>query len=338
MIVGTINNFCLESSYSSSAKALGYEVLSFDPDQEIKKHIKLGKMGRMIYDFLNVEVWARKMNRELIVKVKRETPDVLLVTGGSKIFYGTLSTIKVILPSCKLVWIWPDTPMNLNSNVLDCSRLFDVSATYSKSTLPVYKTLGFNNVHWIPLAGDLFMHLNEVNQDDVFKCDISFVGMWRPEREKYLKIINDNFGHLNIEIYGNYWERNCQDKQLLKKWKGSGFYAKALSDHFKTCRININIIDDTNYPAANMRFFEIPTSGGLQVCSSCPEFEEEFVDKRDVVYFNNEGELIEKIKWILEHSDEAHEIRMSAQSKIKETHNYTKRLQNIIQLLNATQS
>jgi spore maturation protein CgeB len=333
-IVGTINNFCLETSYSSAASSLGYQVVRFDPSYELSKYVKLGRLGHIANSFLGVEVWSKKMNRELIIKVKEARPEVLMIIGGTKIYYGTITTIKAILPACKVVWVWPDTPLNLTVNNFTSASVVDLSATYSNATLSAFQSLGFKNVHWVPLAGDLSMHWKEANQGNGFNCDISFVGMWRPEREKIMKIINEHFGHLKIEIHGSYWKRNCGDKQLLKKWKGNGFFAQALSTHFNSSRINVNIIDDTNYPAANMRFFEIPTSGGLQLCSTCPEFESEFLDKKNIVYFENEDALVTKINWIMNNSQEAIEIRKSSQLKIKQTHNYTQRLQTILSLIN----
>jgi hypothetical protein len=334
LIVGTINSFCLETSYSSAAIALGYEVTRFDPSLEVTKHIKLGKVGRAIHSFLNVDAWIRKMNRELVVKIKNERPDVILLIGAGKIYFGTVATIKVILPTAKIAWIWPDTPMNLTTNNLSYGSLLDLTATYSKDTVPIFRSLGFKNVHWIPLAGDLALHSNDVPKSESFECDISFVGMWRPERERIMKVINDHFGNLKFEIHGVYWKRNCTDKKLLKKWKSEGFYAKELSHHFNKSRININIIDDTNYPAANMRFFEIPTSGGLQLCSACPELESEFKDKVDILYYSNEQDLIDKINWIMDNTKLVDQIRYSAQLKIKESHNYVSRLSKIISLLN----
>lgn len=333
LIIGTNNEFCLETSYATAAAKAGMEVVRFDPGKEITKYIRLGKLGKYMYDFLHVDAWARKMNRELIIKVKLQKPEILLVVGAGKIYYGTLATLKVIFPKIKILWIWPDTPMNLNSEILHCGKLFDVSATYSKTSILAFKALGFPNVHWIPLAGDTSMHGCELNKSDNFRCDVSFVGMWRPEREHFMKVILDNFSNLNMELYGNYWQRNCTDNNLLKKWKGKGFYAGNLADHFNHCRININIIDETNYPAANMRFFEIPTSGGLQLSSACPEFEDVFIDKTDILYFRDETELIEKMNWILSNKEAVSIIRQEAQQKVKDAHNYDCRLQDLLGIL-----
>jgi spore maturation protein CgeB len=332
--VGTINNFCLETSYANAGKALGHEIFKFDPNQESKKYIRLGKFGQKIHDFIFVEVWTRKMNRELIIFAKEKQPDIIFIFGGSKILYGSLITIQLILPSCKIAWVWPDTPMNLNHENLNNASLFDLSATYSSASVEPFRKMGFVNVHWVPLAGDKFLHWMNARQEDEFDCDISFVGMWRPERERIMNVINEHFGHLKIEIHGNYWQRNCSDKNLLKKWKGNGFYAKDLAAHFNRSRININVIDDTNFPAANMRFFEIPTSGGLQIASPCPEFANEFVDKKSVIYFENETDIVDKIKWVLSNKEAAHQIRISAQALINSKHNYTLRLSSMLSLLN----
>ncbi len=334
MIVGAVNNFALETSYASAAKNLNCDVVRFDPQKEILKYIEFGKIGKLLDDFLPVVAWSKKMNRDLIIKVKEEKPGLILLVGGSKILYGTLITIKVIHPACKLAWVWPDTPANLNANNLSYAKVVDLSAIYSKSTIEIFRALGFENPLWLPLAGDLTLHWNELNTSDDFDCDISFVGMWRPEREKVLKVIIQKFDRLKIEIIGKYWKRNCVDKGLLSKWKGEALFANDLANYFNRSRINLNIIDDTNYPAANMRFFEIPTAGGLQLCSSCPEFRDEFVDKRDVLYFENEDQLIEKTNWILTHKNEVGEIRKAAQQKIKNSHNYSLRLESIMNALN----
>ena len=49
--------------------------------------------------------------------------------------------------------------------------------------------LGFAKTNWIALAGDKNIHWSEVRTENQFDHDISFVGMWRPERERIMKII-----------------------------------------------------------------------------------------------------------------------------------------------------
>lgn len=333
LIVGTNNQFCLETSYSSAATKLGHEVIRFDPSKEIFKFIKFGKFGKKFHEFIPVNAWNQKMNRKLIILVKDTNPDLVLFFGNTNINAGCLATIKTIRPKLPLVWVWPDTPFNLNQYPINCAKLYDLSAIYSKTAIAPFDKLGFNNTLWLPLAGDLNMHFLPVDENQDFKTDISFVGMWRPEREKVMKAIIEAFPNLKIEIHGVYWERDCKDKTVLQRLTGKGFYAKDLAVFFNSSRVNINIIDDTNYPAANMRFFEIPTAGGLQLCSSCPEQESEFSEKNQILYFKDNIELIDQISWVFSNQNDCLKIRQNSQSKVLSKHNYEYRLETIINAL-----
>ena len=332
LIVGSGATSSLENSYVRAARTLGHEVFLFDPAAEVNKHVKLGKMGRVLHQFLPIEAWTRKMNRELVLKARDTKPDLILVFTNVKVLYGTLATIKTMLQT-KIAWIWPDTPLNLTSHNLDCAGLFDVSAVYSSKAVEVFEKIGFPNNHWVPLAGDPELHGFEPVNGNNFNVDISFVGMWRPEREKVLAVIAEKFPDLNLEIYGTYWKDRCGNAQLRKLCKGTGIVGRDLGAYFNKTRININVIDDTNYPAANMRFFEIPTAGGLQLSSPCPEQETVFRDKQEILFFKSDAELIEKIEWVMAHPDASAAIRKSAHQKLMEGQTYAHRLQQILSII-----
>ena len=335
LLIGFINNFCLETSYAEAATHLGYEILRIDPAKEIEKYIKFGKLGRKLQLFLPVETWNRQNNRDVVIRAKEFQPDAILVFGTSDVLFGALATIKTQLPSCQLIWIWPDTPLNLNYNNFSCASLFDQTATYSRESIQVFHRIGCRNVYWLPLGGDTFMHGIPPSTQDSFNCDISFVGMWRPERERVMDVLQKTFGNkYRMEIHGLYWRQKCENPQLKNIWKGNGFYGKPMAEFFDKSRININVIDDTNYPAANMRFFEICTSGGLEAVSSCPEMESIFRHRKELVYFKDNEDLVNQINWILNNPDESQIIRAAGQRMIKDAHSYVHRLEKVISSLN----
>jgi spore maturation protein CgeB len=299
----------------------------------MQQHVRFGKIGTIINLLLPVEVWIKKMNRQLIVLAKEFQPDALYFFTTGRILYGTVATIKAILPDVKVVWVWSDTPMNLQAHNIDTAKLVDITATYSSTTVKPFSQLGFNNVVWIPLAGDLVMHGKAIKDTEDYLCDISFVGGWRPERERTMKLISDSFKNLNISIRGPLWREMVKDKSLKGNIKGGGIYASALAEFFNRSRININQIDDTNYPAANMRFFEICTAGGLQLSSSCPEMEKEFVHKKHLLYYRDEKELIQNIDWIINNPLESSGIRSAGQDLVYRSHSYTNRVSEINEYL-----
>lgn len=330
LLAGIINNYTLERSYATAAEKMGFQVLNFDLVSKANTYVKLNKLGRVIHRFLPVEAWTKKMNRELIITAKEYDPDILLFFTTGKILYGTIATLKAIKPNLKVAWIWSDTPLNLQQHNYNSGQLVDVTATYSLSTIESFKMLGFNNVMWVPLAGDKFMHHAEIKPNNTFECDISFVGGWRPEREKVLKVICYNYPNKSIQIHGPLWKQKVKDRVVSRNIRGEGFFALKLAMFFNNSRININQIDDTNYPAANMRFFEVCTAGGLQLTSSCPEMENEFIHKKHLLYYKNEIELVENIDWIFKNQAETDAIRLNGQQLINFNHTYTNRLELLL--------
>ena len=111
------------------------------------------------------------------------------------------------------------------------------------------------------------------------------------------------------------------------------FTVKTLADFIRHSRINLNVIDDTNYPAANMRFFEIPAAGGLQLSSACPEMQPYFSNRVDILYYDNPQEMIDQIKWALDNPSAVLEIRRSAYKKMQQEHSYTQRISELTRQL-----
>ena len=333
LVVGSLGKGALEHSYINASKLLGHEVEAFDPGSEQESYIQGGSIGRKLHAFLPVEQWMRKMNRKLVIKARDYQPQIILLFTNTRILPGTLACIKTVLPTCKLVWIWPDSPLNLEQHNFINGKLVDLTATYSKASIPAFQQLGFSNVNWVPLAADPHMHGNETIPAS-FATDIGFVGGWRPERERIMSVLCDAFSSLQIDIHGPYWKRECKNELVKRKVKSEGLYEKKLSSFFHSTSININIIDDTNYPAANMRFFEVPVAGGLQLSSPCPEQETIFSHRTHIVYFQNEQEIIEQVRWILENKEAGNSIRIAAQGLVLANHCYKHRLQYILEQLN----
>lgn len=330
LLVGSSSKGALEYSYLKAAEQLSIETVLFDPGKTEQKYLKGGKIGRTVHLFLPVEQWIRKANRELILLTKKFEPDVLVLFTNTRVLPGTLACIKTMMPAVKVVWIWPDTPMNLEKHNLLNAPLVDLTATYSSATLPVYQQLAFKNIHWIPLAGDPFMHGVPASDQENFSCDISFIGTWRPERERVMAVLCKQFSQYKIEIHGRYWKRDCKNPEIRRSIKGEGLYESAMARLFNQSRINMNVIDDTNFPAANMRFFEIPTARGLQLTSPCPEMETIFRHREQVVYYTNESDAAEQVKWILEHPEEGARIRQQGNALVMQEHTYVHRLGTII--------
>jgi len=332
LIAGAFSNFCLEASYKSGFEQNGHEVKVFDINKAIGRNVRFGKFGSIVNTFLPVSAWIHKANRELVIMAKEFQPDVLVCAANNEVLPGSLAFLKSILP-VKTILIWPDTLFNLGKTVLSAAPLYDLVAAHSKAAVKVLGECGFKNVKWLPFAGDLDAHFGEPASESSLQYDLTFVGGNRPERERVIDFVLRTFPDLKVKVWGPYWNRTS-NKAISKIANPSPLYGKAFTEVVRSSLISLNIIDDTNYPGSNMRFFEIPAAGGLQLCSACPEMEDRYKNGEDLFYYHSEQELAERIGWCIANKSKALEVARHFHDRVLKEDNYKIRSQQLLEILN----
>ncbi len=330
IIVGQFAQGSLERSYRTAFESCGCEVLSFDIVQAIAQHCRFGRLGRAFNNFVPVEAWIRKGNRDLVIHAVQSQPDYLLTFGHYPIQAGALAQIRSA-SNAALVHVWPDTLLNVGGNLILCLPLFDLVASHSRSSVEQLRRMGARRVVWIPLAADPSMHspvdCTESERLE-YGADVTFVGGWRPEREAILSKL-DGF---DLKIWGPDWGRRCRDnKAVANNWRGRPLYETEFAKAVASSKINLNIIDPSNYPGANMRFFEIPVAGGLQVSSPCPEMEGEFVHGEHLFYYRDANELPDLIATLIADTRLRTRVAQAGHAKVLTAQTYTDRVRSILQ-------
>ncbi len=128
-----------------------------------------------------------------------------------------------------------------------------------------------------------------------------------------------------VKIWGPNWDRACKDKRVLARWQGRSLLGKEFSKAVKVSRLNLNQVDLTNGPGANMRFFEIPMSGGVQLASHCPEMEDAFVDGRDILYYRSADDAARIVRDAMSGKFDLEAIRRSSRALVTKEHTYQAR-------------
>lgn len=332
MLVGSFSPGRLECSYRSAFDSLGYETITFDVLRAIERHCRLGRIGRLVNAFVPIQPWIRKANRDMVLAAIRHKPLVTVVTGQYPVQPGAIAQIKASTGS-KPVYLWPDTLLNLDSHLVEALPLYDLVATYSKATTTVFEQLGAKRVEWVPLAADVTLQKEAGREVEwSMRADVSFIGGWRPERERLLAGLSD----FDLKIWGPDWGRRCRgNRSIMRSWQGRAVRGSELARAVASSRINLNIIDTTNHPAANMRFFEIPAAGGLQVSSPCPEMESEFRHGEHLFYYRSAAELREAIQMLLARREPGERVAAAGHEKVLAGHTYRHRVQQIMSILDA---
>lgn len=335
LIVGKFVKGSLEISYQRAFAKLGYEVICCDIDDMVRGYARLGRLGRKFNEFVAVEAWVTKANRDIAAQAIEKRVDLFIVMGSWRMRAGTLAQIKVAT-GAKIVNIWPDTMVNMLDHTVTSLPAYDVFATYSRAGVAAFEGLGAKKALWVPLAGDAELHPvipASAEQKREFAADVAFVGGWRPEREAVLTALvkADKF---DVKIWGPEWGRRCQEnKHILSAWQGRPLVGEEFAVAARAAKINLNPIDPTNYPAANMRFFEIPIAGGLQISSDCPEMEREFRHGEEIYYYRNDEELISLVAGLLTDEGRRIAVRERAHRLAQAKHTYLTRARSILEYL-----
>lgn len=315
-------------SYQKAFLELGCEVLLYDTKSAVKKYARLGKAGYRIHQFFPVESWLKKANKDFTEVVKSFRPDIVIAFTGAEILPGSFAYIKSILP-LKIAMYWADPLPNLSRYIYQGLPLADLLASYSRSSLQVFGLMGARTACWLPFAADLDAHFSPAGSAKNYLYDVSFIGSWRPEREASLRTIFEAFPGLRFKISGPYWNR-CAFLPLRKIASPNPVYGKDFSAVVQQSLLNLNVIDNSNFPAVNMRFFEIIAAGGLELCSAAPEMEDLFIHKKHILYYNSKESLTAAVQYALDHRAELDSMKTAAQHLLTEKHLYRHRAESFL--------
>lgn len=328
VLLGNGMTWSLEKSYERAFNQLGYNTVLFDVQSRLNSKLPFPKITKRLRVVLNDRKWLIDMNRELATEILDMNPKAVLVFCNAEILYGTLALLQTA-SKAKTILIWPDTPFNLTPEVRLAIPLYDLVCTYSLNSIPVFKNLGGRHVIWVPLASDPELHAYD-SAPDTTNYDVSFIGNWRPEREAAFSAIVKSFKDRQIRISGTFWKEKTRDKSLLEYVDETALTGRDYARFINQSCINLNVIDRTNYPAANMRFFEIPMAFGFQLSSLCPEQEDIFLDDVHMKYYTDLKDLVDKVGYCLSNPSKVQDMKRNANEIVNGHHTYAKRVERIM--------
>ena len=295
-------------------KHLGHEVIPLDtePENVRKKESRfLYRMTRKIFGPLDLA----GVNQQIIslINSKEKSFDIVWLDKGVIIKPEALIKIKEISPHTLLVHYNPDDPFGtLKSGwqtFLEIAPFFDVHFVPRKENLPEYRKIGCKNVYRFYRGYDPALHrpipLSEMERKK-YDSDVCFIGAWEREREAYLAHLVVNA--ISVSIWGRYWERGKYWNLLKTSWRGTGLrgeeYVKALC----AAKICLCFLRKQNRDQQNSRTFEIPACGAFMLAERTREHLELFEEGKETEFFSTKEELLEKVRYYLNHEEERKEI------------------------------
>jgi spore maturation protein CgeB len=199
----------------------------------------------------------------------------------------------------------------------DICRHFDLCWTSTEDALKKYCVEGALPLY-LPEGANPEVHRPH---DVELSIDVAFVGQCYGNRPEVIRKLQES--GIRAEAFGFGWPNGALATDEMVK-----MYSRS--------RINLGFggvagHDDTY--CLKGRDFEIPMSGGLYVTESCAELGRFFRPGQEVVTYGDFDDLVEKIRHLLSHPEEAERIRNAGFERARSEHTWEMRFEKVFKHL-----
>ena len=325
-------NFMSIAEYVERAiSGLGHDLESYD----YRDWLIPGRIRSRV-PFLN-EWDEKRINKNLVKKIAKFKPDILLVNGGWTISPDTILEVRQESDIITVNWI-ADYPQRFG-DYLKRGPYYDFFLTSGTDALEKYRGEGNINGSWLPFACDpdiqRKLDLTE-KETEKYSCDICFVGTNYPERSKILEALTD----YDLGIWGIGWDKLPAAHPLKPYVRGGSVRPEEWVKIFNASKIALNIsysedlaIDNKRFKMCNTRVFEILGCGAFQLMDAKEDAMELFKDREHMVFYRSVDELKSLVSEYLKNDKEREAIAAKGREEVLSKHTYKDRIDQMMGMM-----
>jgi spore maturation protein CgeB len=315
LIVGSSTEIVIERLYSKYLVISGTETEIFPINDRVRD-----KSASSIWFKIALRLHAffvlKKVNAELFNHINEFKPDVVWVFKGMYVLPKTLESIK---KDVLLVNYNPDHPFLFSSrgsgnrNVTKSIGLYNLHLCYHLGVKQKIEEQYKIKTAVLPFGFELSQeHYNELLEQEEIKR-VCFIGNPDSTRIETIDFIASS--GIKIDVYGHGWENTLLKKNInvsiFDALYGFEFW-KALRRY----RVQLNIFREHNIGSHNMRTFEIPACGGMQLAPYSEEQASFFKENEEIFFYHSKRELLQSIEKLLSaDSEEINKYRFKARER-----------------------
>jgi hypothetical protein len=155
---------------------------------------------------------------------------------------------------------------------------------------------------------------------------VTFIGSLTSAHRSRLELLEHLCAEVGVQIWGNIGNDLSPSSQIHSSYMGP-LWGIQMYDVLRRSRVTVNShIGIAESYANNMRLFEATGSGTLLITDWKKNLSDLFEPEAEVVTYRSKDECVEKLKYLLNHSDEAEEIARAGQQRTLNEHTYYHRL------------
>ena len=266
-----------------------------------------------------------KMNEMLLDLIKKEKPDYVFTWLTWDEFYvDTLLKINKISPKTKTVVIFGDDTIQFYDFSRYYALLFNYVFTTLKSYQQKYKEEGVRNVFFTSLTdAENFHHIKTEK-----KYDVTFIGSQKLDksgRYDYIKYLKDK--GIKVRVFGFGWENYPEIKDIY----GGPLESDAVVKIINESKINLCFSKDNfGKPQMKAKIFEVGACKAFTLAEYAPDYDNYFTEGKDIVFFRNKEELLEKVNYFLKKEKERENFAEEAYKKVRKEYALHEELKSFI--------
>lgn len=199
---------------------------------------------------------------------------------------------------------------------------FDRYLTNAPDCIPRYQALGANAELLTIGTNEHFFH--PVPPRPEMKCEVLMLGRAHPDRVEPVRALVENF---DTHLYGEGWdEHGLQSRGLI--------YGEDVLAALSSTRITVVFFrTGAGHPLVKIGLFDFPAAGALVATNHFPEVAKHLEYGREIIGFDDTPDLLAKVRYYLDHPDEAEAIRQAGRARVLKDYTWEKGWRRILRKL-----
>jgi hypothetical protein len=335
LLVGAQSDYAIERPYLNHLSAINEieHIELFRAQNQFLDYYKKSLLNKIFYR-VGLSTILNEINQALKLKIEEVNPHAIFIFKGMEIFPSTLKWIRS--KNIKLVSYNPDNPFIFsgkgsgNSNITDSIGLYDLHFTYDLDVKKKIEEHYKLPVEILPFGFDIPTGFYETVslQHEVDK--VCFVGSPDVHRANFINQLADR--NVQIDVYGNNWKGFCKSKRIQTH---DAVYGDVFWQTLQRYRIQLNLMRPHNLGSHNMRTFEIPGIGGIQLAPQTNDHETFFEPNSEIFLFKGVDDCANQVNRLLASSfGSSIEIRRAARKRSLDSgYSYQARAQHVFETI-----
>ena len=283
---------------------MGYETIGIDVDPFIYK----GNFARFHHHF-NWGPGINALNKKVVAATKENAPGIIWVDNKSYLKSATLKKIKALNNQIKIInLVTDDITGKLKYQwriALKNATRFDCFFVQRRVNVAELKSYGAKRVELCYRSYDPGFHrpVSLVDGDELrYKSIVGFVGTYESDREQYVAYLIQN--NIPVVVTGDGWPKGKYWKIIEPFYRESSVYGESYIKTLNGMDIALHFLRHGNRDEQDSRTFEIPACGVFMLAEKSAVHLSLFDSEKEAVFFTAKEELLEKVKYYLEHEEE----------------------------------